>query len=214
MFEVLELCARFAVTRSKGDLNRIRILFVGALAKAEWLSPGLVTALVYLDAGTMMTGCFDDTFLRFSDVLSHNALQQHLQQVMLDYPEVGADLKHKGQINLATFHLGCHLSGELVAEHVDDYCLNQANSSIMAIEQSERKLTHYRDVQLNLVKSIYHFRRSENQPNERMRFLREAFEYSKKSKNLARKWKFFEMVLWNKSLQGLITEKLVLANFQ
>ena len=209
MFEVLGLCERVEVTRPNGELNRIRVLLVGALDKAGWLSPGLVTALVYLFAGTIMH--LFDAHSSALNVLLHNALHQ---QVMLDYPEVGADLKHKGQINLATFHLGCHLSGELVTEHVDDYCLNQANSSIMAIEQSERKLTHYREVQLNLVKSIYRFRRSENQPNERMRFLREAFEYSKKSENLARKWKFFEMVSWSKSLQGLITEKLVRANVQ
>jgi hypothetical protein len=75
---------------------------VGALDKAGWLSPGLVTALVYLFAGTIMD--LFDIYLCPLDVLSHNALQ-HLQQVMLDYPEVGADLKHKGHINLAHFTL-------------------------------------------------------------------------------------------------------------
>jgi hypothetical protein len=79
----------------------------------------------------------------------------------------------------------------------------------MAIEQSQCKPTHYREIQLNLVKSIYCFRCSENQPKERMHFMREAFEFSKKSENLARKWKFFEMASWSQSLQGLITEKLV-----
>ena len=206
MFEVLGLCERVEVTWPNGNLNRIRVLLVGALAKADWLSPGLVTALVYLFAGTIMD--LFDIYLCPLDVLSHNALQ-HLQQVMLDYPEVGADLKHKGHINLATFHLGCHLSGGLIDKHVDDSRLSQANSSIMAIEQSQCKPTHYREIQLNLVKSIYCFRCSENQPKERMHFMREAFEFSKKSENLARKWKFFEMVSWSQSLQGLITEKLV-----
>ena len=211
MFEVLGLCERVEVTRPNGELNRIRDLLVGALDKAGWLSPGLVTALVYLFAGTIMH--LFEAHSSAPNVLLHNALQ-HLQQVMSDCPEERADLEYKAHINLATFYLGCHLSGELVDKHVDDIRLKQANSSIMAIEQSERKLTHYREVQLNLVKSIYRFRRSENQPNERMRFLREAFEYSKKSENLAWKWKFFEMVSWSKSLQGLITEKLVRANVQ
>jgi hypothetical protein len=213
IFEVLGLYVEAAYHRPKGNedkaLNRIRDLLVSALAKSEWLIPGLATVLVCLFAGTM-TGRFDDTFFYSAELLSHNALQ-HLQEVMPGCPEVRADLEDKAHITLATFHLGCNLSGELVAKQVDDNCVNQANSSIMAIEQSERKLTHYREVQLNLVKSIYYFRRSENQPKERMRFMREAFEYSKKSENLAREWKFYEMVSWSKSLQGLITEKLVRA---
>ena len=41
--------------------------------------------------------------------------------------------------------------------------------------------------------------------------MREAFEFSKNGENLAEKWKFNEIYLWSKSLQGLFTEHLLRA---
>ena len=215
IFEVLGLYVRAAHTRPKGkegdSLNHIRDLLVAAMAKSEWLFPGLVTALVYLFAGTM-TDRFQDMFLYAPDVLSHNALQ-HLQRIGLDH-EVCTDLKYKAHITLATSYLGCNLSGEVVADRVDDRCLDQAAFNISTIHESVRKsnkhkLTHYREVQVKLVESILLYRRSQNQPSDRMKFMKEAFEFSREGEKLARKWKFYEMETWSRSLQTFFIVKLL-----
>ena len=211
IFEVLGLYVQAAYNRAKGNegnaLNFIRDLLVRAMTMAEWLMPGLVTTLVYLFAGTM-TDRFDNTFLRPPNELSNKALE-HLQQLMADCPIVHADLVHKAHIIRATSYLGCNFYGELVDQHVDNTRVTQANSSILAIEQSigsdNSKLTHYREIQLHLVKSICCFRRSQNQPDKRTDFIREALKFSKNAENLAGKWEFHEMVSWSKSLQGLFT---------
>ena len=214
IFEVLGLYVHAALTRPKGGLDHIRDLLVNALVKSEWLLPGIVTALVYLFAGTM-TDHFDDTCLRPPDVLSHNALE-HLQLFMPNNPEIRADLEYKAHITLATYHLGCNLSAHLDSGHIHSKRLIQADSSIKAVEESAskgNKLTRYREVQLSLVKSIRNFRYWEVQPDERSHSMQKAFQLSKNAENLARKRKFFEMVSWSKSLQGLYAEKLVRAKF-
>ena len=211
IFEVLGLYVHAAHTRPKGDkesnsFNHIRDLLVAAISKSEWLFPGLVTVLVFLFAGTM-TDRFQDMCLYAPDVLSRNALV-HLERIGFDH-EVWADFKYKAHITLAMFYLDCNLSGKMFADRIDDMCLDKAASNLSLIDESVRqstnKLTHYRDVQVNLAKSILLFRRSQNQISQRTRFLREAFELSKKSENLARKWKFYEMESWSRSVQALLT---------
>ena len=219
IFEVLGLYVRAAHTRPKGtennSLNHIRDLLVAAISKSEWLFPGLVTVLVFLFAGTM-TDRFQDMRLYAPDVLSHNALG-HLERIGFDH-EVCADLKYKAHITLATFYLACNVSGKLFADHVDDMCLDKAASNLSiiheSVRQSNNKLTHYREGQVNLVESILFFRRSQNQRSERTRFLREAFKLSQKSENLAQKWKFYEIELWSRSFKVFVIVELLRSKFQ
>ena len=217
IFDVLGLYIQAAYNRAKGDksntLKLIRDLLVSAVAMSQWLMPGLVTALVYLFAGTMADS-FDNTSLRPPIELANKALQ-HLKLVGLDNSDVHADLQNRAHIILAAFNLGCNLSGKLVAERVDDKCVDEANSSILAIKSSakaESRLTHYREVQFNLVQSIYFFRCSQNQPKERERFMQKALKFCKDAKGLAKEWKFHEMVSWSRSLKSLLLKHLQLVN--
>jgi hypothetical protein len=211
IFEVLILYVEAAYNRAKATERNallVRDLLVKAVALSEWLEPGLVTSLVYLFAGTM-TDRFDNTHLHPPNELSNKALQ-HLQHVTSDNSDVHAhaDLRYKAYITNATSHLGFNLSGELIAQRIDNERIGQAKSSIDHIKQSSAgnnsKLTHYRTVQLKLVESFYYFRCSQNQPEERERFMREALKFSKDAKNLAEKWNFHEMVSWSETVHSLL----------
>ena len=206
IFEVLGLYVQAAYNRAKGD-EGIRDLLVSAVAKSQWLMPGLVTTLVYLFAGTMADS-FDNTSLRPPIELANEALQ-HLQQVSLDNSYVHADFQHRAHITRAAFYLGCNLSGNSIAQRVDDKCVDQAYSSIRAIEEfasDNSTLTHYRAVQLKLVKSIYYFRCSQNQPKEREHFMQDALDSCNDAEVLAEKWNFHEMVSWSRSLKSLLKQ--------
>ena len=209
IFDVLELYIKAAYNRAKGDegstLNLVRDLLVSAVAMSQWLMPGLVTALVNLFAATMADS-FDNTSLRPPIELANKALQ-HLKQVKLGNSDVHADFQHRAHIILAAFNLGCNLSGNSIAHRVDDKCVDEAYSSIRAIEKFAKdnsKLTHYRAVQLKLVQSIYNFRCSQNQPKEREHFMWEALKSCKDAGDLAKEWNFHEMVSWSKSLKSLL----------
>ena len=210
IFEVLGLYVQAAYNRAKGDegntLNLVRDFLVSAVAMSQWLMPGLVTALVYLFAGTMADR-FDNTSLPPPNELANKALQ-HLKQVTLDNSDVHADLRHRGHITLAAYYLGCDLSGNSVAQRVDKKYVDGAKLSIRAIESSAKdKLTHYRAVQFNLVQSIYSFRCSQNQPKEREHFIQKALKFCIDAKDLAKECKFNEMVSWSRSLKSLLLKQ-------
>ena len=217
IFEVLHLYICAACSRperkSKGALDEIREAMVKAIAKSEWLAPGLVTILVYLFAGTV-TDCFHDTILYSPYALSRRALE-HLPVIMPDHSLVSSDLEQKAHITLAVSNLGFTSSGQMATNKVDKSHLEQANASILAIEESvnrsKQSLTYYREGQLCLVKSILNFRYSQDQPSERMNFMRKAFDFSKKGELLAKEHDFREMYSWSKSLQAYYTEVLVRA---
>ena len=212
IFEVIGLYLQAALKRASGDLKALKELLTAALLKAELIKPGLVTATVYVFAATVTDLINFVPTKKFSpDVLSIKALE-HIQYVD-DFPSVLASMEQKIHIILATFYLGCNVSGQLIKANVDASRIDKAKTSIMAVHEGN-PLSGYREVQINLVLSIYNYRHSQQvSPDQRTRFLRSAFTYAKKAENLARDHQFMEMVEWSKANEALCTEELVRAKF-
>ena len=219
VFEVLRLYARAAYNH-KGSNNEIRQhirdALLMAVAKLDLLRPGLVSVLVNLFAGTV-TDCLNNIAVISVEKLLYDALQ-HLDKdpEMLKHPDFRADLERKGLLNRAAFHLGCSFSGNLITEHVDDNRVEEAHYCIKEVEKSiedTKIVSKHCEIQLDLVKSMLYFRQSENRPSERTDFIQKALRLSQNSKIDAEKCKFFETVLWSRSLERLFVKKSEPANF-
>jgi hypothetical protein len=208
-FEVIYFNLIAAVKRASGDFKGLAELLTEALSKAELIKPGLVTATLYIFAGSVIDLINlekpTDTFS--PEVLSRRALK-HLEYVR-DFPTVVADKKQRAHINLATFHLGCNLSGQPTKNSVD---ISQAKDSIMAVHDSileGNPLSRYREVQFKLVQSIYYYRHAQVSPDNTVSLLRNAFNCANEAECLARQYQFAEMVEWSKRNKALCTEELV-----
>ena len=199
---------------ASGDLQELAGLLTEALSKAEMIEPGLVTAIVYVFAGTvtdLINSKDPSNKLDSPDVLSMRALE-HLQRVP-DSSDVIEDMKQKVHVILATFHLGSNISGQHIKGSIDNLCLDKAKTSIAAVYKSVidgNSLSAYRDVQVNLVQSVCNYRHSQvSSPDQRTRLLRSAFDCAEKAKCFAKQYNFTEMLQWCKTNQALYTEELV-----
>jgi hypothetical protein len=214
IFEVMGLYLQAALKRASGDIKALGELLTEALSKAELIEPGLVTAILYVFAGTVsdLVNSGDPTKKFSPDVHSIRALE-HLRCVP-DQSKVLEDMEQKIHVTLATFYLDCNISGQRIKGNVDISTLKKAKISIAAVHKSTYEghpLSWYREVQLNLVLCIYNYRHSQVGPDERTCFLRKAFDYAKKAECLARDHKFAEMFEWSKANEALCTEELVRA---
>ena len=102
IFEVIGLYLQAALKRASGDFKKLKELLIAALSNAELIEPGLVTATIYVFAGTVTDLIsFEDSTKTFSpDVLSIKALE-HIRCVD-DFPSVLASTEQKVHITLAT----------------------------------------------------------------------------------------------------------------
>ena len=212
IFEVLGLYLQAALKRASGDsVKALEELLTAALSKAELIEPGLVTATVYVFAGTvtdLINSKNPTNKIDSPDVLSVKALE-HLRCVP-DPSNVVADMEQKAHITLATFHLSCNISGQPSKGNVDISSLEKAETSIMAVHRSVCKgntLTGYREAQFNLVQSIFSYRHSQVRPDGRIRFLRNGFNFAKKAECIAKEYQFVEMVKWSQANEALCTEE-------
>ena len=216
-FEVIGLYLQAALKRASGDFQELLELLTEALSKAEQIQPGLVTAIVYVFAGTVtdLVNSEDSTNeVGSPDVLSKRGLED--LRCVQDHSKVIAEMEQKVHITLATFHLGCNISGRRIKGNIGISDVHKAKNSIMTVHQSTYEghpLSGYREVQLNLVQSIYNYRYSQIDPDQKVTFLRSAFNYAKKAECLAKEYKFTEMVEWGKATKALCTEELVRAKF-
>ena len=216
IYEVIGLNLEAALTRANGDFEGLTELLTEALSKAEMIEPGLVTATVYIFAGSVadLINLKQPTIKFSPHVLSIRALE-HLQRVK-DFPSVVADKKQRVYITLATSYLGCNLNGYFIQSTIDTSDLDKAKASIMTVHESTcdgNPLSKYREVQLKLVQSIYSYRHSQISPEKRVVLLRSAFESAKEAEHLSKKYKFTEMLEWSKRNEALCTEELVRAKF-
>ncbi len=174
IFEVIGLYLQAALKRAHGDFKKLKELLTEALSKAELIEPGLVTATVYIFAATvsdLINRRYPTNKIDSPDVLSMRALN-HLRCVQ-DPSDVVADMKRKAHITLATFYLGCNISGEIIKVNIDNSSLVKADTSIKAIHTSayqENPLSLYFEVQICLVLSIFNYRRSQLSLNQRNEF--------------------------------------------
>ena len=220
IFEVVGLHLEAALKRATGDFNGLKEALTAALSKAELIEPGLVTTTVYAFAAIVsdLIDLEEPTSGKSSpDILSKRALE-HSKHVK-DCPDFHEDKAQKVHIMLATYYLGCNLSGQPVKDSIDTSDLDKAKASIMEVHRSTcegNPPSKYREVQLKLVQSINSYRHSqisEISPEKRVVLLRSAFESAKEAERLSKKYKFTEMLEWSKRNEALCTEELVRAKF-
>ena len=210
ILEVVGLYLGAALKRATGDFQGVKERLTKALQQAELIEPGLVTSIVYILAGSVGDKFSEEVPTLSPDVLSIKALE-HLRHVP-DSSEVLADMKQKVHITLASFYLGCNISGQVVKDKIDLSDIDKAKTSIMTVHESAdegNELSAYREVQFNLVRSIFNFRLSQVTPDKKTQFLRCAFNYAKKAERLANEHEFTEMFQWSKTNEVLCTEELV-----
>ena len=209
MFEVIGLYLEAALKRARGEetgeLNR---LIAGALSKAELVEPGVVTATVYVFAGTILN---DPMNLDYSsDAFSTRALD--CLQYVPDSSKVVDDIRKKAYLTLAASQLGFSINGKRNKENIERSSLNKARDIIMSVYGSVcdgNPLSKYHEIQLNLVQSIYHYRHSQFNLDEQTRLLNDAFNYAKKAEWLAKEKQFPEIVEWSRANAAMCTEELV-----
>ena len=212
-FEVIGFYLRAALYRATGNFKRLKEFLAKALASAELIEPGLVTATVYTFAGTVTDwiDSVDSTEKVSPDILSLKA-REHLQRAP-DHSEVLGDMERKLDMTLATFYLGFNINGQHLQDEIDSSRLEKAKGHIRAIDESVREghpLKTYFDTQRNLVLAIYKYRQSQaHSASERTRLLRNAFSCAEKAERLARDSEFTEMVRWSLTFKGMCTEELV-----
>ena len=212
-FEVMKMYLNAALYRAEGNKDKLEIFLTGALEKAELIEPGLVTATVYTFAGSV-TDLISSPENISPAILSIKALQ-HVKCSPHAREDIHLDKKQKAHINLATFYLGCNISGQPwpTKKNVDKPCLDAAKDSIMDVRNSVlegKPLSNYYEVQLNLVNSVYNYRRSqaiELSPDEKTRYLDYGLDYAKKAERLAANCEFVEMLEWSKANRILCTKK-------
>ena len=214
IFEVMKLFLEAALKRATGDLEALKEPLRAALSMTELIEPGLVSAIVYVFAATV-TDLVDseDTGRGFSpEFLSIRALE-HLHCVP-DSSDGLLAMEQKARLTLATYYLGCNINGQQIKDDVNVTELDKAATSIRAVHQRADQaipLTKYHEVQLDLVLSIYNYRRSQLIPDEKVRYLRVAFNHAEKGEHLAKALGFIEIVEWSKTHKAFCTEKLLRA---
>ena len=218
-FDAIRVYLQTAIYRAKGDVTALREILPGALAKAEMIEPGIISAAIYLLVSMV------ETLFETEDVgklqvekpaiFSIRALE-HLQRVT-NSPEVKADMEQKSHITSALFFLGCDITGKLTKKYIDNEYLEKANSSITAVQKSTDKgklMNSYRTIQFNIVNSVLHYRYSQVQLDEKVLLLQKAFDFSKSAESIATKFKFEEMLEWARACMALCTEGLVRTHFK
>ena len=216
IFEVMRLYLEAALKRASGDFNALKELLIAALSMAEFIEPGLVPAIVYLFAATVVDLIYSDypEMISSPAFLSRRALQ-HLHRVP-DSSDSLLAMKQKAHITLATFHLGCNINGQHIKKDVDSSDLKEAATSIAVCKRADhtRPLTKYHEAQLELVLSSYNYRRSQVIPDEKVCYLREAFKHAEECEHLAKSLEFIEMVEWSQTHKAFCTEELLRAKFK
>ena len=219
LFDTIRVYLQTALYRAQGDFASLREILPAALAKAERIEPTITSAAIYVLAAAVetlfQTKDVGKLWVETNPVFSIRALE-HLQHVT-DCPVVKTDMERKSHIASALFFLGVDISGKLTRKDIDSESLEKANSSITAVQSSideGKPISIYRTVQLNIVNSVLYYRYSQVQLDRKELLLEKAFDFSKKAKSIATKFKFVEMLEWARACMALCTEGLVRTHFK
>ena len=213
MFYALRVYLELAVCYAQGNVEAVNNILPEAIGQAEVITPGRISAALYLLVAWNLLQQKGDNDNSPAIFLTR-ALEdlQHDQ----DAPTILADMKKKAHILLAMFYLGCDRFGVPTKKGIDNKCLKEADSSIMAVDQWTKEgtaMNAYREAQFNVVQSILLYRRSEVQP-ESKEFFQMAFETLKKAEARATTCNFQDTKTWCKNCMALFTEDLVRTHFQ
>ena len=211
MFDAIRVYLEAAISTVQGDVKAVRNILPNALDQAKNITPGRISAAIYLLAGmNLLQQKGDDDH---SSVLFFTRALEHIKDVQDTYtPKIRADMEHKAQILLALLYLGCNTAGVPTKNLIDSECLEKVRSSIMAVEQSIReghKMNPYRQVQFCLVQSIFLYRKSQLEPDKKLAFVSEALEFCEKAKERADECDFKDTVKWSKDRVSLFTQDLL-----
>ena len=202
------------LTSYQGDVEAVNNVLREILAQAEVISPGRISAALYLLAAMHNFG-HKSIENNLPVILSTRALE-HVKH-MQDLPKIRVDLEQKAHIILAFFYLGCNRFGVPIKKEIDHQCFRKADCSIKAIRQSiddGNLMNPYREVHFNLVQSVFFYRRSQLQSNSKMLLLKAAFDTCKKTETLAIARNFQDVVNCSRSCMALFTECLIRTNLQ
>jgi hypothetical protein len=211
IFEAIYLYLKAALERVQRRFQAARQILDDALLKVEHLPPGLVTAAILSFAAIMDQNSGNKNVP--SPVEFSRKVLAHLKHAPRS--QVQVDMEQKAYIILATFHLGCNMSGIVIEKGANESKLETAKSSVMALNKlvcDGYALNRYREVQFNLVQSKLYYRYSQVSPEGGKVFLEEAFQFSKKAEYLARAFNFDEMLTWANASAALCTEGLMHAS--
>ena len=215
IFEVMGLYIDAALKRARGDLDGPNTAVSAALAKAELIKPGLVTATVYSFAASVsdLISLEYPTNTKISNkekILSIRALEH--KGYVKDCDRFCADMKQKVHITVASIYLHCNLSGQSLKDNIAASDLDNARCSLMYVRRSMNRenppVSRYYTVQSKLLESIYHYRCSQVSPDQRVDFLRNALKYAKEAECAASDCHFLVMVEWSQTNKALCTEEL------
>ena len=214
MFDAIRVYLETAICTAEGNVEAVNNILPKALAQAQVISRGRISAALYL---LVATNCLqqngnDDNL---PVICSIRALEdvKHIQ----DLPKIRADMEKKSHILMAMYYLGCDRFGMLIKKEIHLMCFKKAVCSLKAIRQSiddGNLMNPYRELYFCPVQSTFFYRKSQLQPDRKMSFLRAAFDTCKKTETVAIARNFLDVVNCSRSCMALFTECLIHTNVQ
>ena len=194
MFDAIRVYLETAICTEEGDFEAVDNILPTALAKAEVITRGRISAALYLLAATnFLRQKSNDDYLPV--ILATRALED--LKLVQDLPKIRADMEQKAHLLIALFYLGCDRFGVPIKNEIDRKCFDKANCNIKAVHESiydGNLMNPYRELQFGLVQSTLFYRKSQLQPLRKKKFLKAAFDTCKKTEKLAIACNFQDVV--------------------
>ena len=209
MFDAIRVYLETAISTAQGDFGAAENILPMALAKAEAIARGRISAALYLLAATnFLRQKSNDDYLPV--IFATRALEdlKHVQ----DLPAIRADMEQKAHILIAMFYLGCDRFGVPIKNEIDRKCFDKANCSIKAVHDSiydGNLMNPYRELQFGLVQSTLFYRKSQVLPHRKTPFLKAALDKCKNTETRAIACNFQDVVNCCKECMALFTKSLL-----
>jgi tetratricopeptide (TPR) repeat protein len=210
-FSALAMYLQIVLKRKQKDFCGIDELLGSALAEAESIEIGCLTAAIHLLVATV-TSFKERKSESNQDKLCNTAIE-HLDYV-LEPDSVTWDMKQKSYITLVLSNLNCVLSKDIIlAKECTESDLREAKSAMKAFNEValESPPNRFRTIQSELAKSVLHYRQAQvkGKAYESRKFVKRALNFAKQAETLAIDAKFDEMKRWSKQLIRACTAQLV-----
>ena len=215
-FNALALYLEIVLKRNQMSFEGIGELLVDALAKAEMIETGFLTAAIHLIVATV-SSFHDQESGIIQDKYSKTAIE-HLQGIEKKN-SVTQDLEQKAYVTLAFSNLKCVLSksGLVLEKECTEKSFNEAKCALTALDKSalQSPPSRYREVQTKMAKSVLYHRQVqfEHDVTVKKNFLEAALNCASDATELAKKFVFREMICWSETLIRECVAELVCTQF-
>ena len=212
-FNALALYLQIVLKRNQKEFCGIDELLGNALANAELIEVGCLTAAIHLIVATV-TSFKEEESGSDQDKLCNTAIE-HLAHVVKP-SSVSSDMMQKAYITLVLSNLKCVLSKDIIlAENCTESDLKKAKSALIAFNETtlESPPNPFRKIQTKLAKSVLYYRQAQIKDgvgSESNVLWKSALNFAKEAETLAKKLNFDEMDRWSKQLISVCTAGLVL----